>query len=141
MRFLEPVPPALLSECAEVLAELRTQFQPRELVERIRAQFSSGYRLVAGASEGVIVAVAGFRFGHNLAWGKFLYVDDLVTRSAGRSGGHGAAMLGWLEELARSEGCDQLHLDSGTVRTGAHRFYLRQRYDITSFHFRKVLGE
>jgi hypothetical protein len=31
-------------------------------------------------------------------------------------------------------------LDSGTRRTDAHRFYLRERMDITAFHFTKKLG-
>ena len=31
------------------------------------------------------------RLGENLAWGRYLYVDDLVTLPAQRSLGHGAA--------------------------------------------------
>ncbi|WP_363928505.1 hypothetical protein [Thiobacillus sp. 0-1251] len=37
-----------------------------------------------------VVAVAGFRVGDNFAWGRFLYVDDLVTHPAHRSKGYGA---------------------------------------------------
>ena len=59
------------------------------------------------------VAVAGFRVGENLAWGRFLYVDDLVTLSAHRSKGYGSKLLTWLKAFAVREGCMQLHLDSG----------------------------
>jgi GNAT superfamily N-acetyltransferase len=80
-------------------------------------------------------AVAGFRIAEFLAWGRILYVDDLVTASAQRSRGHGQALFDWLVARARANGCAQLHLDSGVQRFDAHRFYLRQRMSITSHHF------
>jgi GNAT superfamily N-acetyltransferase len=86
-----------------------------------------------------VVAVTGFRLLENLAWEKFLYVDDLVTDDARRSCGHGERLLAWLIDLARVSGCDQVHLDSGVQRFDAHRFYLRHRFRITSHHFAMTL--
>ena len=40
-------------------------------------------------------------------------------------------------ELAAKEGCQQMHLDSGTQRKDAHRFYERQGMTMASFHFRR----
>jgi GNAT superfamily N-acetyltransferase len=91
------------------------------------------------ADDGKVVAVAGYRIAHNLAWGKFLYVDDLVSDASRRSAGHGRRLMDWLIETAEREGCDELHLDSGVQRFGAHRFYLRYGMDITSHHFRLTL--
>jgi GNAT superfamily N-acetyltransferase len=88
-----------------------------------------------------VVAVAGYRLGHNLAWGSYLYVDDLVTDAARRSEGHGEQMMDWLVATARAQGCDELHLDSAVQRFGAHRFYLRYGMDITSHHFQTALAE
>ena len=48
-------------------------------------------------------------------------------------------MLGWIEQKAREEGCAVLRLDSGTHRTGAHKFYFRMGMPIVSFHFMKTL--
>jgi GNAT superfamily N-acetyltransferase len=81
------------------------------------------------------VAVAGFRVLENLAWGRFLYVDDLVTLAACRSQGYGAKLLAWLRERAAQESCAQLHLDSGIQRAGAHRFYEREGMTMSSYHF------
>jgi GNAT superfamily N-acetyltransferase len=81
------------------------------------------------------VAVAGFRLLENLAWSRFLYVDDLVTLASHRSRGHGQQVLEWLIAQAREQRCDELHLDSGVQRFGAHRFYLANRLNITSHHF------
>jgi GNAT superfamily N-acetyltransferase len=126
-------------ECHAVMAELRPHVGRAELLERVRRQEREGYRLLALREGSVVVAVAGFRVGHNLAWGRYLYVDDLVTAERLRSTGHGQRLMDWLREHARSEGCDELHLDSGVQRFGAHRFYLRWGMDITSHHFRLVL--
>lgn len=44
-----------------------------------------------------------------------------------------------LERRARSAGCQVLDLDSEGHRHAAHRFYLRERMDITAYHFGKAL--
>jgi GNAT superfamily N-acetyltransferase len=77
----------------------------------------------------------GFRISESLAWGKFLYVDDLVTRSVARSQGYGAELFNWLVNYATDQACQQLTLDSGVQRFAAHRFYLQHRMHITSHHF------
>lgn len=63
--------------------------------------------------------------GSKLAWGKHIYIDDLVTAERHRSRGAGAKLMEWFKSYARSQGCDQLHLDSGVQRYAAHGFYLR----------------
>jgi GNAT superfamily N-acetyltransferase len=106
-------------------------------------QRAEGYRLVAAFDEGreEAAAVAGFRVGHMLAWGRFLYVDDLSTLPDARRRGHGRALLEWLAEEARRLGCEQLHLDSGVGpdREDAHRLYLNSGLRISSHHFSREL--
>ena len=82
-------------------------------------------------------AVAGFRTGENLAWGRHLYVDDLSTDPAFRGRGHAAALFAWLVAEAGRQGCGELHLDSGVgaERETAHRFYFNHGLRITSYHF------
>jgi len=102
-------------------------------------QRPEGYRLVGVFAEPAehALAVAGFRVSHNLAWGHYLYVDDLSTLPVARRAGHGARLLDWLADEAARLGCDELHLDSGVGlhRADAHRLYLNARLAITSFHF------
>jgi len=83
--------------------------------------------------------VAGFRLLECLATGKTLYVDDLVTSEDRRSKGHGETLMQWLEDRGRKAGCQTFSLDSGTHRTGAHKFYFRMGMVIPSFHFAKKL--
>lgn len=99
-----------------------------------------GYRLaVVEEDDTGVVAVAGFRIGESLSWGRFLYVDDLVTSETHRSRGHGARLLSWLRDYAIAEGCQQLHLDSGIQREDAHRFYEREGMSKSGFHFAEPL--
>lgn len=117
------------------MVQLRPHLAREEFVQRAIRQMSQGYRLLYIEDEGTVLAVAGYRLLENLAWGKFLYVDDLVTDAAHRSAGLGASLLDSLLTIARQNGCAELHLDSGVQRFGAHRFYVGQRMDITSHHF------
>ena len=110
----------------DVIVELRPDISSRdEFVHQVNdLQRPEGYRMIGSFESNMPtpVAVAGFRTGHSLAWGHYLYVDDLVTASAARKHGHATAIIHWLLDEAARIGCDQLHLvreRSGTARTGS----------------------
>ncbi len=124
-----------LDRCYSVIVQLRPHLTAEAFIGQALRQMSDGYALLYAAVNDVIAGVAGYRILENLAWGRFLYVDDLVTDEAWRSQGVGTALLEFLVEAARENGCAELHLDSGVQRFGAHRFYLANRMDITSHHF------
>jgi GNAT superfamily N-acetyltransferase len=130
-----------IADSFDVMVQLRPTLERDSYVARVRAQQARGYLLAAGRDGGRVVAVAGFRHVLGLAWGESIYVDDLVTTADGRSRGYGKAMLDWLVARARAHGCEQLHLDSGVQRFGAHRFYLREGMHISSHHFALSLGD
>ena len=126
------------------MAALRPHFADEaSFIARVdEVQRAEGYRLVGVFEEAPhAVAVAGFRVGHMLAWGRYLYVDDLSTLPEARRRGHGRRLLEWLTEEARSLGCEQLHLDSGVGpdRTDAHRLYFNTGLAISSYHFARRL--
>ena len=123
-----------------VVAQLRPHLDADAFVAAALRQQAEGWRAsVLYDAGGIPRAFAGWRVQEMLAHGRFLYVDDLVTDAAARSGGHGKALLDWLKDQARALGCTSLQLDSGTQRIDAHAFYLRERLRITSFHFRAAL--
>ena len=128
-----------IAACYGVMCQLRPHVPEEDFLCRVREQARAGYRLAYVENAGQPVAVAGFRISENLAWGRFLYVDDLVTRADCRSQGQGAALLSWLKAYAVRQGCAQLHLDSGLQRKDAHRFYEREGMDVTGYHFAQVL--
>ena len=119
-----------------VMSQLRTHLGEQEYVDRVkRQQGTYRYELAALFDDGAVRCVAGYRISECLSWGKFLYVDDLVSDQNARSKNYGKRMMDWLLAEARNNGCQELHLDSGVQRHAAHRFYLRERMDITCFHF------
>ena len=128
-----------IHRCFPVIAELRPHLVEAQFVGRVRRQQGeSGFQL-AFVEDGGVKSVAGFRVAEFLAWGKILYVDDLISTSAERSKGHGKLLLDWLVARARAAGCAQFHLDSGVQRFEAHRFYLRERMIISAHHFSLTL--
>ena len=129
-----------IKACHAVMRQLREHVSAEELTRHVQAgRAEEGYRLLFAQVEGEIVAVAGFRVGRTLAWGKFLYVDDFVVRESDRGKGFGGSFFDWLARFAKQQGCEQMHLDSGVQRSRAHRFYLNHRMEISSHHFRLKL--
>lgn len=128
-----------VARCHPVMFQLRPHVAAEGFVARVRVQQQNGYLLAFLEDEGIVRAVAGFRYIENLYSGRVLYVDDLVTDQQDRSKGHGKALFDWLVARARAEACHTLELDSGVQRFDAHRFYLVQRMLITAHHFRLTL--
>jgi GNAT superfamily N-acetyltransferase len=129
----------------EAMRALRAAYEAEhEFVEYVDGVLRPmGYRLVAAFTPGgePAAAVAGFRSGDSLAWGHYLYVDDLSTTPDARRHGLAGALLDWLVDEGRRLGCTQLHLDSGTgtERFDAHRLYYNHGLAIYSHHFARGL--
>jgi GNAT superfamily N-acetyltransferase len=125
-----------VAACFAVMAQLRPHLSQAEFSRRVLLQQQEGYQLLMALdSNKTVRGGAGFVLAHKLAWGKHLYVDDLVTDQQAQSQGIGKLMLDWLQTYAMQQGCEQLHLDSGVQRFGAHKFYLREGMRISSHHF------
>lgn len=120
----------------EVMLQLRPHI-PRDLyLSTVRRMMETdGYLQSAVIDGGAVRAVAGYRLMEMLYCGRLLYVDDLVSDVTARSSGYGRALVEWLMDEARAQGCVELHLDSGVQRKDAHRFYFRERFSITGYHF------
>ena len=131
--------PAHIKRCAPVLRELRTFLTEDQIIDRVQQQMTDGYRLAYIEAADIVASVAGYRILRNLIYGKFLYVDDLVTRADHKRAGYAGQLLEWLCEHASDEGCSFFILDSGVQRFEAHRFYLAHKMDITAHHFARKL--
>lgn len=137
---LEPGDSRLTEDLLPVLLELRPHLTEELFLGIVAEGGPQGLRFTAAYdADGACVGAAGWRVVANTYLIRKLYVDDLVTTAASRSGGVGHALLAHLEEHARAAGCTALTLDSGTQRTDAHRFYFRERLAVTAFNFEKPL--
>jgi GNAT superfamily N-acetyltransferase len=121
----------------DVMLQLRSGVPADDYLATVRRMMESdGYRLAAVLEQGVVRAVAGYRYMEMLYCGRILYVDDLNTDPLCRSKGYGKLLMDWLKREAKANGCRELHLDSGVQREETHRFYFRERLSINCYHFR-----
>ena len=120
--------------------QLRPQL-PSDYASKMQRVFAQGGRMVLAADGEAVRGLAVWRIFENTFSGSQLFVDDLVTDQQHRSQGVGRALIDWLTQRAKMLNAATLALDSGTQRRDAHRFYLRERFDITSFHFNKKLDQ
>ncbi|WP_050418945.1 GNAT family N-acetyltransferase [Bradyrhizobium tropiciagri] len=131
-----------LTACFPVICELRPYLKgSAEWVDRASSMAAAGYRVLAAWRGQRVLAIAGYRVTENLIHGRFLYVDDLVTTSAERSHGLGAALLGELTKIGKAEGCRRLVLDTAATNIQAQRFYKREGLMDTIVGFVKALGD
>ena len=130
---------AEIEACFDVMAELRPHLKKNQFLSNVRNMESEGFRLIYIATDNKVVAAAGYRICSNLFMGKHLYVDDLVTANANRSSGYGKRMIEWLRDEAKRSSCKFVHLDSGTHRGRAHKFYFQEGFTIASYHFSQEL--
>ncbi|MFB7142201.1 GNAT family N-acetyltransferase [Gottfriedia sp. NPDC056225] len=120
----------------QTVNQLRPHLREDVYVETINRLINSNhYHLVAVVENEEVTAVAGYRMTESLAWGKYFYVDDLITSESHRKNGYAQLLWNWLINEAKENNCEQFHLDSGVQRYDAHRFYLKNRLDITCHHF------
>ena len=127
-----------IQSCLPVLLQLRPHYtdQQPQMIDQIQQQFAEGFELYYVEDNEQVVACAGIRFLTLLSHqGRILYVDDLITDQTRRSQGYAKALINHLCTYNKEQGCNTITLDSGVQRFAAHRFYLRERFDILSHHF------
>lgn len=130
--------PEWLAKAEGVHRQLRPNL-PAEYAARLARIFAGGGRMTIAVEDDAVRGVAVWRCFEDTHNGTKFYVDDLVTDAAHRSRGVGQALLGLLADKARARGADNLVLDSGVQRHGAHRFYFREGFAIISHNFKKPL--
>ncbi|SHM85353.1 Acetyltransferase (GNAT) family protein [Duganella sacchari] len=130
-----------LRACYPVMKELRPHLQSEDaFVAQVLRQYEQNYRILAVLEGDAVVALAGYRCQENTVYGRFLYVDDLVTAEQHRSHRWGALLLGKLTVFAQEARCARLVLDTAFTNVQAQRFYFREGLLPGSMRFGKVLA-
>ncbi len=127
--------PSEIADCFEAYRELRPHLTDQQaFVTQVLQQQKEGFEIHALYQGETIVGCIGFRSMTTFAWGKILYIDDLITRESHRGHGYGSQLLTYAIEKAKSEGYDQVHLDTGYTRHAAHRAYLKHGFELNCHH-------
>ena len=126
--------------CFAVMKELRPHLtDPASFVAQAQRQATQGYRLLAAWQDQQVKALAGYRIQENFLYGRFLYVDDLITAADTRSSGLGARLINALRDEARQQHCANFVLDTALSNALGQRFYYRQGLLAIGMHFRQTL--
>lgn len=127
--------PHEIAEAFYLFTELRPNLSDKEkFVSQVIDQQKEGYRVMAIEDSGELVSAIGYRLLTTLAWGKILYIDDLITKSKNRGNGYGKILLDHVIQLARKNLCKEVHLDSGYMRHSAHKLYLKSGFELNCHH-------
>lgn len=133
---------AALRASYAVMRELRPHLQSYEdFATRVQRMTDQNYRILTAWQGDTALAVAGYRLQENLVYGRFLYVDDLVTSEASRGQNLGARLLEALTDIAMQENCDKLVLDTALSNALAQRFYFREGLLTGAIRFHKFLSK
>ena len=130
-----------LRACWPVVQQLRPRLQSAEdFITRVHRMRPDRYRILAAwQDDGTVLALAGYRLAENLIYGRFLYVDDLVTRDTARGGRWGQALMDAMARIGEDAGCARLVLDTGLANALAQRFYFRQGLLTEAVRFGRTL--
>lgn len=111
-------------QCFEILKQLRPHICLEDFLVRVnRMSREIGYSVVY-LVDGDIKVVAGIRLSEWLHTGKYIEIEELITKKGERSKGYGSELFDWLLKHARDKGCKQVRLVSGVSREAAHKFYM-----------------
>ena len=125
-----------IAACYPVMSELRPHISGKEFVSLVRHLGSAtGFQLAFLRAHGEVKSVAGYRISEWLAGGKYLEIEDLVSKASERSKGYGGQLFDWVKDLAARSGCRQVRLVSNVRRLDAHRFYLRKGMALDAHYF------
>jgi len=124
-----------IRNCHAVMGELRPHLEPAEFFAQVKRQTeNSGFKLVY-LSDGEVKAVGGIRTGEWLSGGKYLEIEDLVTKQGEHSNGYGGELFDWIVNFAKEEKCAQIKLVSHVRRFDTHRIFLNKKMIIEGHYF------
>ncbi len=131
-----------IAACFPIISQLRPYLTDQAAwVERAEVLRAGGYQILAVWEKNEVIAMAGYRLNDNMIYGRFLYIDDLVTDERKRGSGLGARLLEELQGIGRLADCHYMVLDTAATNTDARRFYQREGLMDLAVGFIKPLND
>jgi GNAT superfamily N-acetyltransferase len=112
----------------------------RQRYEEIITNYPN-YSMVGAYVNSKLVGLSGVWHGMKIWCGPYMEVDNLVVHPDYRGRGVGSALLEYIEAMAREKKCHVMTLDSYATNHPSHRLYIKQGYEMWSFHFVKPLQD
>lgn len=123
----------------EMLGLMYQTVPVHELASRYEAIVKTPWKCLGIFADGELLGIAGYIVNTRFYCGRYLYVDHFFVAEGHRSQNIGARLIGALNAVALSEGCEQMCLDTFVSNGRAQRFWFREGFQIVGFHFVKPL--
>lgn len=107
---------------------------------RLKEMLPLGYHVLAAFEGERMVAISGFWLRARFWCGRQLDIDNFFVHPDYRGAGLGKQLVAWLEKRALKEKCELIVLDTYAHSFLAHRFYHREGFVATGYHYTKVPG-
>ncbi|MFP3028410.1 MAG: GNAT family N-acetyltransferase [Wolbachia sp.] len=95
---------------------------------------NNGYKVIGKYVDNDLIAILAYRLPYKFTFGKYVYVDDLVTLPEYRSRGYGHQLIEWLKEESKRIGYHQIHLDVSMSNHLGSKFYLNNGFQAKAYH-------
>lgn len=128
-----------IRKCWPAIQLLRPHLVEEDFAPMVLQMMAEGYQLAYMEGDGIAVSVIGYRFQQFLYNGRHCYIDDLVTLPAEQGKGYAGKLIDYVTLLSKEKGYPAITLDSGFTRVAAHRLYLQKHFEISAFHFSKMI--
>lgn len=122
-----------------LICQHNAQTDPVVLRDRLEKMIPQGYHCLGAFESERLIGIAGYWTGTKFWCGQYLEADNVFILPEYRNSGIGGQLMAWLEARASELGCDRVVLDSYVTLANAHRFYFRRGYEITGFHFTRLV--
>ena len=125
----------------DVLTELYPSLTQEEYANELAFMTQHNYTQVVVMENEHCLGVSGVWIGNKLWCGKYLEIDNIIVSEKIRSKGVGKMIVDYLEEKAKTLGCNMMALDSYTTNFKAHKFFYNQGFSPKGFHFIHLLDK
>lgn len=137
--IIRELAPRELSGLYPLIRQLNPQMTRATFARRLKTMKPLGYRAAGVFNSRHMIAASGFWVRMRFWCGREFDIDNFIVDMHYRKDGVGSLLYAWLEARARAENADRIVLDSYVSSHWAHRFYLRQGFEITGYHLTKAL--
>lgn len=111
-----------------------------ELLQQRLQEMQQHNYLCAGIYDGeLLIGISGMWILYKYYVGKHIEPDNVMIHPDHRGSGAGEALMNWIHDYAKEQGCLASELNCYVSNSKGVAFWVKQGYRILGFHFRKDL--
>jgi GNAT superfamily N-acetyltransferase len=133
------IPQEQLDTIIPLLNVLNDQISHETLKQRLSEMISQGYQCIGAYDEDKLVGICGIWIMTKYYVGKHIEPDNVLVLPEYRGTGLGKALLAWVYEYGRSQGCIASELNCYLPNTAGQQFWEAEGYTAIGYHYQKQL--